>query len=167
MLTHSHTPQTTPSATFWKEFNSSLERKFTKLATDLDNIENLVRFDVTENVALLGATKDEILELVYSAQSNDRSTAQNDTSTDQSTLKTLHHEFASLSQDNTVLNKKIDNLHEENVFLNESLTLVLSRVRGLFEDGEVLHAKLDEIKDQSVIITGSAGALLPGRNAFP
>ena len=140
--------------------NTAHEKKIAKLTKDmadqhtkfqsrLDNIDNIIQFHAKENVVLFGTVREEILEHVYSSRSNKTSAVQNDISTGQSTIsnKTLHNEFASLSHDNAVLNLKIDNLHDEHIFLNESLALVVSRIRDLFKDGEVLHAKFDGIMD--------------------
>ena len=144
------------------EKNFALEKKVTKLTTDLselqtkyqsklDNMNNLIQFHATENVALIGAMKEEILDHVFSRPNaaNETSDGSNDTSTSQPTIsnKTLHDEFASLSQDNAVLNEKIDNLHAENLHLNDSLDLVISRVRELFLDNEALHGKMDALTD--------------------
>ena len=144
------------------EKNISLEKKVTKLTTDLselqtkyqsklDNINNLIQFHARENIALLGSLKEEILQNVFSRPNevNKTSDGLTDTSTSQPTIsnKTLHDEFASLSHDNAVLNEKIDNLHAENLHLNNSLNLLISRVRELSEDNEALHGKIDDMTD--------------------
>ena len=79
------------------------------------------------------------------SESPSSSTPQNSNGTPVVAFETLQEEFVSLCHDNVALNTKIDNLHEENIFLKNQVDVVLSRVRELAEEDEKIHEEIDSI----------------------